>query len=144
MKTPPWLSAFLLLLSYTAFGGFLHHRGSSELTWLLALLLTAVEASVFSIAWKSARDLLLMGFYSDVGYAAMALIGASLAVVILAWIQISAYFLVMAAAGLLMRVDLLTRSISNLQSFFIIWLISLAGLGLTWLPRLVLTGNEIL
>lgn len=137
----PWLSSLLLLLSYLGFGTFLHHHNSSELIWMFAISHALLEAAFLSVAWKPVRGLFLMGFKSDVGYSIMALALASLAVVIVVWIQIFAYFLVMLAASLLLRVDLLTRDISNLLSFLTLSLIAFAGLALSWIPHWILTRS---
>ncbi|NEP16200.1 MAG: hypothetical protein F6J97_04765 [Leptolyngbya sp. SIO4C1] len=141
MKSFPWISSLLLLLCYVAFGAFLQHRGSAEVVWLLAAAHAVIEAAVLSIAWKPIRNLMLLGFQSDVGYSVMALALASLAVVVVVWIQIFAYFLAMLAAALLLRVDLLTRNLGNLLAFLILALVSLAGLGLSWLPHWLLTES---
>ncbi|MEM9908534.1 MAG: hypothetical protein AAF921_26330 [Cyanobacteria bacterium P01_D01_bin.44] len=137
----PWLSSLLLLLSYLGFGALLHHHSSPELIWMLAISHALIESAFLSVAWKPVRNVFLMGFKSDMGYSIMALLLASLAVVIVVWIQIFAYFLVMLAASLLLRVDLLTRDIGNLMSFLTLVLISVAGLALSWIPHWVLTQS---
>lgn len=131
MKQLPWLSSLLLLLAYMGFGAFLHARHSPDLIWWLAIGHAVIEAALLTIVWKPLRNFFLLGFQSDVGYTLMALIIASLAVVVVSWIQIFVYFLVMLAAALLMRVELLTRDIGNSLSFVTILLLSLIGLGLS-------------
>ena len=61
----------------------------------------------------------------------MALVGASLTVVVLAWAKVSSYFLVMIAAALLLRINLHTRRIGARQSFVIMLVTSLVGLGIS-------------
>ncbi|MEO0458518.1 MAG: hypothetical protein AAF152_18325 [Cyanobacteria bacterium P01_A01_bin.114] len=141
MSSFPWLSSLLLLLSYLGFGAFLHHQSSPDLIWILAISHAFVEAAFLSVAWKPVRNVFLLGFKSDVGYSIMALAIASLSVVIVVWIQIFAYFLAMLAASLLLRVDLLTRDVSNLWSFLTLTLISAAGLALSWIPHWILTRS---
>ena len=77
------------------------------------------------------RNFFLLGFQSDAGYTVMALVMASFAVVIVSWIQIFVYFLVMLAAALLLRVELLIRDIGNSLAFVTILLLSVIGLGLS-------------
>ena len=131
MRKLPWLSSLLLLLAYMGFGAFLHSRHSSDLIWWLALAYAVVEAACLTILWKPLRNFFLLGFQSDLGYTVMALVIASFAVVVVAWIQIFIYFLVMLAAALLLRVDLLVRDTRNSFAFVIIILLSLLGLGLS-------------
>ncbi|MEM6254638.1 MAG: hypothetical protein AAF821_17125 [Cyanobacteria bacterium P01_D01_bin.156] len=131
MKKLPWLSALLLLLAYMGFGAFLHARHSSDLMWWLGLGHAAIEAACLTFLWKPLRNFFLLGFQSDLGYTIMALVMASLAVVIVSWIQIFVYFLVMLAAALLLRVELLIRDISNSFAFIVIFVLSIGGLGLS-------------
>lgn len=131
MKKLPWLSSLLLLLAFMGFGAFLHSRHSSDLIWGLALAYALVESALLTIMWKPLRNFFLLGFQSDVGYTVMALVIASLAVVVVSWIQIFVYFLVMLAAALLLRVELLIRDIGNSLAFVTILLLSILGLGLS-------------
>ena len=141
MKKLPWLSALLLLLAYMGFGAFLHARHSPDIIWWLALAYAVIEAAILTIMWKPLRNFFLLGFQSDVGYTIMALVIASFAVVIVSWIQIFVYFLVMLAAALLLRVELLIRDVGNSLSFIIILVLSLIGLGLSRLTTELLLYN---
>ena len=124
-----------------AFGLFLHGRGSPELVWIMAISYVVVECGILSVAWKPTQKFLLLGFKSDVGYTLMALGGASLAVVIVAWVQISSHFLVMIAAAMLLRVKLYTGRTGAVPAFVMMSAVSLAGLALSWLPTLVEVGQ---
>ena len=129
----PGLSVLMLLLANMAFGFFLHNQDSHESVWLLALIYVFLECGALSIAWRPARDLVLMGFRSDVGYTCMALAIASFAVVVVAWIQVSTYFLMMLSAAILLRIKLYTRRGGPIMSFVVMMFASLAGLALSWL-----------
>lgn len=131
MKKLPWLSSLLLLLAYMGFGAFLHSRHSSDFIWWLGLGHAVIEAACLTILWKPLRNFFLLGFQSDIGYTVMALVMASLAVAIVSWIQIFIYFLVMLAAALLVRVELLIRDIGNSFAFVTIVVLSVMGLGLS-------------
>ena len=128
MKKLPWLSSMLLLLAFMGFGAFLHSRHSSDFLWWLALGYAFLESALLTIVWKPMRNVFLLGFQSDLGYTVMALVIASLAVVVVSWIQIFGYFLVMLAAALLLRVELLIRDIGNSSAFVILLLLSAMGL----------------
>ena len=130
----------MLLLANMAFGFFLHHYDFYLYSWVLAGAYILFQCSALSIAWKPARDFVLMGFRSDVGYTCMALAVASFAVVVVAWIQISTYFLMMLSAAILLRVKLYTHRGGPVVSFFILTLASFTGLAISWLPELHKAG----
>ena len=122
------------------FGAFLHSRHSVDLIWWLAAIYAVIEAALLTILWKPLRNFLMLGFQSDVGYTVMALVTASLAVVLVSWIHIFIYFFVMLAAALLLRVELLIRDVRNGFAFVTILLVSLMGVGLSRLTaELILT-----
>ena len=100
-----------------------------------------LESALLTIAWKPLRNLFLLGFQSDIGYTVLALVTASVAVVIVAWIQIFVYFLVMLAAALLLRVELLIRNAGNSLAFVTILVLSLMGLGLSRLTTELIVTN---
>ncbi|MEO0541070.1 MAG: hypothetical protein AAFZ80_09430 [Cyanobacteria bacterium P01_A01_bin.105] len=126
----PWLSMVLVMSAYVAFAVWL--MGYGDQAWYGAIAYAVGQAALLSIAWQPARRIFLLGFQSDVGYSIMALLSASLAVVIVVWIQTVSYFLVMLAAALLLRVELLTRDVGNVLSFIVITLFSWMGLALGW------------
>jgi len=133
----PWLSPLLLLLANLAFGMFLHRSEISEVLWVGAIAYIILECGVLSVFWQPFRDFILQGFQSDVGYTITAVIGASFAVVLAVWANISSYFLVMLAAGLLLRVDLFTRRVGARLTFAVLVAMSAAGLALSWLSVLL-------
>ena len=129
----PWLSPLLLLLANLAFGLFLHRSEISEVVWIGAIAYIIFECSVLSIIWQPFRDFVLGGFKSDMGYTIAAFLSASFAVVLVVWANISSYFLVMLAAGLLLRMDLFTRRIGKRETFAVLVTTSAAGIALSWL-----------
>lgn len=133
----PWLSPLLLLLSNLAFGLFLHSHGISKVVWVGAIAYILLECSILSICWESFRDFVLLGFKSDFGYTITAFAAASLVVVLAVWANISSYFLVMLASGLLLRMDLFTRRIGTQLTFAVLVITSAAGIGLSWLSILL-------
>ncbi len=141
MLQNPVFSMLLLLLANLVFGLFLREHQSSQLYWILAIAYITLKCGVLSIVWRPTRNFLLLGFKSDLGYTLMAVGIAFFAVVVVAWIQISSYFFVLWAAALLLRINLYTYRVNTILSFLIMLLISLLGLGASWLPTLVKTGQ---
>lgn len=141
MLQNPAFSMLLLLLANLVFGLFLQEHQSLQIHWIIAIGYIALECGILSIAWRPTRDFILLGFKSDMGYSLMALGIASFAVVVVAWIQISSYFFMLWAAALLLRIKLYTYRVNTVVSFLIMLLISLLGLGISWVPALIKTGK---
>lgn len=137
-----WLSWGLLVLSYATYGQLLHNNDSNQLMWYAALAFVVVKAGVLTFLWQPVRDFLLKGFKTDVGYSIMVLALASLAVVAVTQLRTFAYLVVLIAAALLVRVDCLINSMGDRWSFITLVLLSLIGLGLSWLPTLLFQGAE--
>ncbi|HSM84328.1 MAG TPA: hypothetical protein VLS96_21745 [Nodosilinea sp.] len=132
-----WLSWLLLVMAYATYGGFLHHRESSELTWVLSGLTAIFGAWAITLGWPHLRRLLLLGFQSDLGYFVMALTMASLAVAAVTQFQRFAYFVMLVAVSLLARVDNLIVGIRDTVAFLWMSALALVGLALSWLPVLL-------
>lgn len=132
-----WLSWTLLVMAYATFGGFLHHREAAPITWGVTVSLAIAGAWLITLGWPQARRVLLLGFQSDIGYFAMALSAASLAVLVVTQFQMFAYFAMLVAVSLLARVDNLIAGFREAIAF--LWLSGLAllGLAISWLPTLL-------
>ncbi|TVQ06098.1 MAG: hypothetical protein EA368_17885 [Leptolyngbya sp. DLM2.Bin27] len=132
-----WLSWTLLVMAYTTFGGFLHHRQEPAAIWAITVLLAIAGAWLITLGWPWVRRVILLGFKSDMGYFVMALSAASLAVVAVTQFDLFAYFAMLVAVSLLARVDNLIAGLRDAIAF--LWLSGLAllGLALSWLPWLL-------
>ena len=137
-----WLSWGLLVLAYATYGQLLHADASSRYVWLATLAFAVAKAGVLTLLWQPTRDFVLKGFKTDVGYSVMVLLLASLAVLAVVQIRAFAYIVVLLAAALLVKVDCLIDGMSDRLAFTTLLLLSLIGLGLSWLPTLLFTGAE--
>ncbi len=132
-----WLSWTLVVMAYTTYGGFLHSNGSGLLAWALSGLSAIWGAWAITLGWPKMRQLLLLGFQSDLGYFIMALTTASLAVAAVTQFQRFAYFVMLIAVSLLARVDNLIAGFRDGVAFVWLSILALAGLTLSWLPLLL-------
>ncbi|MEM9117191.1 MAG: hypothetical protein AAGD09_04830 [Cyanobacteria bacterium P01_F01_bin.56] len=137
-----WLSWGLLVLSYATYGQLLHNNDSSQLIWSITLALIVIKAGVLTFFWQPVRNFLLKGFKTDVGYSIMVLALASLAVLAVTQLRTFAYIVVLLAAALLVRVDCLIDGMGDRVSFILMILLSMLGLGMSWLPTLLFQGAE--
>lgn len=138
-----WLSWTLLVLSYATFGQLIHSGESEPIIWILTLTFLVVKAGVLTLIWVPVRDFALRGFKTDVGYSIMVLILASLAVLAVVRFRAFAYIIELIAAALLVRVDCLVDGMGDRLAFLTLVLLSLLGLGLSWLPTLLFQGAEL-
>jgi hypothetical protein len=132
-----WLSWLLLVVAYTTYGGFLHQRESTPLLWGISVLTAIWGSWAITLGWPHLRRLLLLGFQSDLGYFVMALAIASLAVAAVTQFQRFAHFVMLVAVSLLARVDKLIAGYNDTVAFVALALLSVLGLGLSWLPTLL-------
>lgn len=138
-----WLSWGLLVLGYATYGQLLHSVDSSQVAWLFTLGFVLVKAGVLTLLWPPVRDFALKGFKTDVGYTIMVLALASLAVLAVVQFRTFTYIILLIASALLVRVDCLVDGMSDRLSFVTLVLLSLIGLGLSWLPTLLFHGAEL-
>jgi hypothetical protein len=138
-----WLSWTLLVLSYATFGQLLHSSAAEQLIWWITLIFLVVKAGTLTLVWGPVRDFALKGFKTDVGYSIMVLALASLAVLAVVQFRAFAYIIELVAAALLVRVDCLVDGMNDRLAFMTLVLLSLLGLGLSWLPTLLFQGAEL-
>jgi len=138
-----WLSWGLLVLSYATYGQLLHSGDSSRFVWFASLTFVVVKAAILTLLWPPVRDFALKGFKTDVGYTIMVLALASFAVLAVVQFRTFAYIIVLVASALLVRVDCLVDAMSDRLSFITLVMLSLIGLGISWLPQLLFHGAEI-
>lgn len=129
----PWLSAVLLLAAYLTYGGFLHSISASSLEWGITIVFAIALSAICTIGWKACRNLVLLGFQSDLGYLLMALLVASLAVVAVYQFRMFTNLSLLVAVSLLTRVDMLIARMHTIHAFLGMVSLSLLGLGLAWI-----------
>lgn len=128
----PWLASILCVTAYTTYSGFLLHIAAPPLVWGASLGFAVIFPALCTIAWKTCRRFILMGFQSDLGYVIMALTVASLAVAAVTQFRMFSYLSLLVAVTLLTRVDMLIAKFSKRQTWLCMVLLSLLGFGLGW------------
>lgn len=135
-----WLSWTLVIMAYATYGGFLHSRGATVVSWVFSCLLAVWGSWAITMGWPYLRQLLILGFQSDLGYFVMALAIASLSVAAVSQFQQFAYFIMLVAVSLLARVDNLIAGYRDIVAFGWLSVLALLGLVLSWLPVLITTA----
>jgi hypothetical protein len=139
-----WRSWLLFVVAYVTFGQLLHNTDVAPWIWGVSLGMVMVKAGLLTLLWHPTRKLLLLGFQSDAGYSIMVLALASLAVLAVVQFRAFAYLIVLIATALLVRVDCLVDGLSDRQTFQVLLLLPLLGLGMTWLPKVLYLGVKSL
>lgn len=135
-----WRSWLLFIVAYVTFGQLLHNTDVAPWIWGVSLGLVMAKAGLLTLLWQPTRKFILLGFQSDAGYSIMVLALASLAVLAVVQFRAFAYLIVLVATALLVRVDCLVDGFSDRQSFQVLLMLPLLGLGLSWLPKVLYLG----
>ncbi|MEO0985923.1 MAG: hypothetical protein AAFY20_10265 [Cyanobacteria bacterium J06639_14] len=138
-----WLSWGLLLLAYATFGQLLHSNEAGQIIWITTCAFVLLKASLLTLVWTPIRKFVLLGFQSDAGYSIMVLVLASLAVLAVVQFRAFAYVIVLVATTILVRVDTLIDALSDRLAFMTLIVLPLMGLGLSWLPQLLLGTTTV-
>jgi hypothetical protein len=102
-------------------------------TATLAILWIILSSIAFIAPLTSFSAFITRWVHSDtVAFTAIFLF-AALAAVVLYWLHVFAQILTILAAETLARIDLQTRSMNGMQSFWILTVVCLIGLGLGWM-----------
>ena len=136
MKKIPWLSLALLMVTYTTLGWVL--AASPWYTLLLTLALILLLAEILAYPFSNVRKGLVYSISTDTRAFILAISMAFFTALLVIWIHIVVHALVVIAAGLLARLDLLTAGFSDWQTFRILSVFSLAGFGLGWAAHYLL------
>lgn len=145
LKKLPWFSLVLLLVTYSILGWRSSSVHGFWVIWLgvpsswVILLLVVAGALLIAVSLTSALPIVtdIIGFTlkSDTRAFLVVSIGAFLTVLIICWLPVFAHILIVVSANSLARLDLQTARFTQWQAFWILSIVSLAGLGLGWVAH---------
>ncbi len=130
LRTLPWLSISLLLVTYINFGWILAKADVTWWQWGLSGALTLLIAEALASPWSLLRNVLYRWLKSDMRAFLSAMVGAFFVVILLTWLHISAHGILLVASGALVRLDAQRAQLRNWQAFLIMTVISAIGLAL--------------
>lgn len=131
LKTLPWPSLAILLLTYTTFGCTLPPDRLS--VWLLAAIFGGFLSAVLTAPLRQAKSWVVGWLKTDVGMFVSVIAIAFLAALVLSRIHIFASPMILLFAGALARLDTETSGFTEWQAFWILTVASLFGLGIGWM-----------
>ncbi|MBO9998358.1 MAG: hypothetical protein J7641_05000 [Cyanobacteria bacterium SID2] len=140
IKTRPWLSLLLFLATYANLGWVLSDSEASKWAWILGVGITIVFAEALASPWSLLRNVAVRWLKSDIRGFITALVAAFFGVLFLTWLHVSSHLILLAAAGLLVRLDVQIAGLSDLQAFILLLAASMTGLGVGWLAHTTLQG----
>ena len=130
LRKLPWVSIALLLVTYSTLGWLLSALHDPLFVWVIIVVGVLLLAARLSAPWSKIRDQFAWLFKSDARALSVAVATAFLTVVIISWLHIFAHALVIISANTLVRLDAQTAGLSERQVFWILAIMSLAGLAL--------------
>jgi len=129
LKKLPWVSLALLLITYSTLGWQISASNNPWLIWIIIVVGALVVAALLSS--PSTKLTNGSGFFkSDTRSFLFLIAGAFLSVIIIWRLHIFAHALVTISSGILFKLDAQKAGLSNRQTFWIMTIVSLAGLGL--------------
>ncbi|HEY9626771.1 MAG TPA: hypothetical protein V6C84_05675 [Coleofasciculaceae cyanobacterium] len=131
-KKFPWVILTLLLSAYAILGMFLAELPIVWLSWEIAIVAVFLVTVVFAHPRFNIERWLSNGLRSDVFAFALMAIAAALVSVVLLWLHIFLKIVVIFSAEALVRLELRQSHFGVAQSFGILMITSLVGLGLGW------------
>lgn len=140
LKKLPWVSLALLLVTYSTLGWILATFHEPGFIWVIIVVLILLLAAFLSSPGAKFRDNFL--FKSPTRTFFFIVAAAFFSVIILWRLHIFVRALVTILAAILVRLEAQESRLSNRQTFWILAIISLAGLGLGAVTQTVIALNS--
>lgn len=126
-------SSLLLIAAYSVLSWFLYQKTAPGLVWALVAIFALFQALLLTTFSRGFRTFLKNWLESDLGYFSVVMLLAFSVTVALVWYHVFEYFLMVAAAEVLARLDLQNAGLNQWQALVLMTLTSALGLavGLT-------------
>ena len=130
LKRLPWITLTLLMVTYSTLGWVISKAPVPWFTSLLTAIAVLFLTGVITTPWKKFADYSDALAKSNTRSFGVAILGAFLFFLILAWFKIFLQALLIIAAAILARIDFQVAAFREMQAFWIISIFSLVGLAL--------------
>ncbi len=141
LKKLPWVSLTLLLITYSTLGWVLAAFDYPWLVWVMIVVVILLLAAFLSSPGTKFRDNSRL-FKLDTRTFFLVVATAFLSVIIIWRLHIFVHALVTISAAILVRLEAQEARLSDRQTFWILAIISLAGLGLGAAAQTVIYLNS--
>ncbi|WGV27874.1 hypothetical protein [Halotia branconii] len=130
LKRLPWVSLALVLLSYSTLGWVLSEAQTSLSVWLVVLLSVLLLVGSLTAPLSLITQYSTILFSSNIRSFAVAVFGAFLFFLMLAWFRVFLDTLLIISAAILARIDFQGAKFSEGQAFLMTSITSLTGVAL--------------
>ncbi len=120
LRKLPWASLSMLILTYIAFGWLMSASISSPWLPMFGAVCIAIVMAAFTLPLKKIEKCLDIWFQSKLRSLTTMLLGVFSIVIVISALEISVRVLVIVAASLLARIDLVNQGISKGKIFLIL------------------------
>lgn len=142
LRKLPWASLSMLVLTYSAFGWLMSAALDSPWLPVFGAACTVIVMLAFTLPLKEVQKWLDLWFKSKLRSMATMLLGVFSVVIVISALEISVRVLVIVAASLLARIDLVSQGISKGKIFLILSFLAFSSyiLGVVVHEYLVMLG----
>lgn len=130
LKRLPWISLVLVLLSYSTLGWVLSEAQTSLYVWLVVMLAVLLLVGSLTAPLSLVTQYSTILFRSNIRSFAVAVFGAFLFFLMLAWFRVFLDTLLIISAAILARIDFQGAKFSEVQAFLMTSITSLTGVAL--------------
>lgn len=129
-KKLPWGTLALLLVTYSTLGWLLSPFYDPWFVWVMVVVGVLLLAAWLSSPWAKTANIFVRLFKSDTRTFLVIVLGAFLSVVIITWFDVFVHALVVVSAATLFKLEAQKTGLSERQTFWLLAILSLVGLGL--------------
>ncbi|NJL88783.1 MAG: hypothetical protein HC916_02470 [Coleofasciculaceae cyanobacterium SM2_1_6] len=142
LRKLPWASLSMLVLTYITFGWLMSASIQAPLLPVFGAVCIAIVMAAFTLPLKKIKKYLDIWSQSKLRSMAAMLLGVFSVVIVISALEISVRVLVIVAASLLARIDLINQGISKDKIFVILSLLAFSSyvLGVVVHEQLVILG----
>lgn len=128
IKRLPWMSLFLVLISYSTLGWVLSETHTPWFSWIVVVIAILFLLGSLNAPLPTVADYSTMMLKSSSRSFLVAVFGAFLFFLMVAWFRLFLDTLLIIAAAVLARIDFQTAGFKEAQAFLFSSLFSLAGM----------------
>lgn len=129
LKKFPWFSLALLLATCSILGWILSDLRHPKHAWAIVGVSILLLNALLAASWAKIRNGIAKVFRSDTKTFFVTVIAAFLSVVVIAWLRVFVPALIVILTGIIFKLDAQTAKLSETQTFWILSIVSLTGLG---------------
>jgi hypothetical protein len=130
LKRLPWISLALVLFSYSTLGWVLSEAQAPWFAWLVVMVAILLLVGSLTAPWSMMANYSSILFRSNTRTFAVAVFGAFLFFLMLAWFRIFLDTLLIISAAILARIDFQASGFKEGQAFLMTSFFSMAGIAL--------------